>query len=365
MLVLLIFVSALLACLLGLGGVLVLWSHPGRPKPFVDERGMPIPDSLSEKIRLRINGVEQGMFIKSRDRTHPVLLYIHGGMPEYFLAQRYNAGLEDQFTVCWWEQRGSGLSYHPGIPRSTLTVEQLVCDTLEVTDYLRRRFEQDQIYLMAHSGGTFPGILAAARAPGRYRAYIGVAQTSAQLRSEKRAYDYILQQLKERGKRRMIRKLEAAPVSPERGVPRAYLSLRDEAMHGLGIGTTHDMRSVFKGIFLPSLQSREYTLAEKINLWRGKVASGVSSMWDEIIATDLAIRVPELDVPVYFLHGVHDYTCSCVEAEAYFEKLKAPIKGFYAFPYSAHSPVFEEPARAQKILREDVLAGTNRLADKR
>lgn len=54
-----------------------------------------------------------------------------------------------------------------------------------------------------------------------------------------------------------------------------------------------------------------------------------------------------------------------MEAEAYFEKLKAPIKGFYAFAQSAHSPIFEEPARAQKILREDVLAGTNRLADKR
>lgn len=32
----LIVVFALLACLLGLGGVLVLWSYPGRPKPFVD-----------------------------------------------------------------------------------------------------------------------------------------------------------------------------------------------------------------------------------------------------------------------------------------------------------------------------------------
>jgi hypothetical protein len=30
---------------------------------------------------------------------------------------------------------------------------------------------------------------------------------------------------------------------------------------------------------------------------------------------------------------------------------------------TAHSPVMEEPQKAQKIMREDVLAGTNSLAD--
>lgn len=48
------------------------------------------------------------MIIKSRDRTKPVLLYLHGGMPDYFLAERYAAGLEECFTVCWWDQRRTG-----------------------------------------------------------------------------------------------------------------------------------------------------------------------------------------------------------------------------------------------------------------
>jgi pimeloyl-ACP methyl ester carboxylesterase len=73
--------------------------------------------------------------------------------------------------------------------------------------------------------------------------------------------------------------------------------------------------------------------------------------------------VPELDLPVYFLEGKYDYTCSYTEAKSYFETLKAPVKGFYSFEQSAHSPIFEEPVKMQKILREDVLAGTNRLAD--
>ena len=88
-------------------GVLLAVS-PGKPEPFLDENGKPLAGSISEKIFIDINGVQQGMFIKSRDVTHPVLLYLHGGMPDYFLTQKYPTGLEDDFTVVWWEQRGSG-----------------------------------------------------------------------------------------------------------------------------------------------------------------------------------------------------------------------------------------------------------------
>ena len=360
--VMLILFSILLACLLILVGVLLVCS-PGKPGPFVDENGKPLAGSISEKAFVNINGVEQGMFIMSKDATHPVLLYLHGGMPDYFLTQKYPTGLEDYFTVVWWEQRGSGLSYSTDIPPETMTLEQMISDTLELTNYLRHRFGQEKIYLMGHSGGTFIGIQAAARAPELYYAYIGVAQMSNQLKSERLAYEYMLQQFQENGNLEMVRKLEAAPVTMAGGIPDAYLAVRDGAMHSLGVGTTHDMNSVLSGIFLPSLTFRGYTLLEKINMWRGKSQSGVSPMWDEIIATDLTMTVPELEIPVYFFGGIYDYTVSYTEARSYLEKLMAPIKGFYTFEQSAHSPIFEEPERTLRILQEDVLSGANSLAD--
>jgi hypothetical protein len=64
-------------------GVLLLWSR-GKPAPFTDANGTPLAGSLSEKIHVNINGVEQGMFIKSKDTANPVLLLLHGGpgMPD-------------------------------------------------------------------------------------------------------------------------------------------------------------------------------------------------------------------------------------------------------------------------------------------
>jgi len=354
--------SILIACILIPVAVLLALS-PGKPAPFLDENGKPLAGSISEKVRVNINGVEQGMFIKSKDETNPVLLYLHGGMPDYFLTQRYPTGLEDHFTIVWWEQRGSGLSYSDDIPPETMTAEQMISDTLELTNYLRKRFGQEKIYLMGHSGGTFIGIQAAARAPELYYAYIGVAQMSDQLKSERLAYEYMLQQFKETGNEKMIQKLEAAPVTMTDGTPDAYRALRDPAMHSLGIGTTHDMNSVVTGLFFPSLASREYTFMEKVNMWRGKSRAGISVVWEEMLATDLSRQVAELDIPVYFLEGIYDYTCSYTEAKSYFEKLNAPVKGFYTFEQSAHSPIFEEPEKVQMILLEDVLAGANNLAD--
>jgi len=339
-----------------------LWSD-GHPLPVLDEDGRPAPGSLSEKVYLDVNGLRQGMVLRSRDTANPVLLVLHGGMPEYVLTERYPTGLEDLFTVAWWEQRGAGLSYRP-LPHEDLTAEQLVADTLVVTDYLRDRFGVDTVYLMAHSGGTFFGPRVVARAPERFHAYIGIAQMVAQRRSEALAWQEMVHRYEELGDTRMVRRLRRAPATVEDGTPPAYLRVRDTAMHRLGAGTTRDMRSVLTGVFWPSLRSPQYTLAEKVRTWRAKAAAGVSVLWHEVITTDLAATATELDVAFYLFHGSHDLTCDPGLAREYLAAVQAPVKGFYTFHESAHSPFLEEPERTCRILREDVLHGTTGLADR-
>jgi pimeloyl-ACP methyl ester carboxylesterase len=328
---------------------------------------MAIEGTISKKIRVPLNGATQGMFIQGENSGKPVLLFVHGGpgMPEYWLTRRYPSHLDELFTVAWWEQRGSGLSYEPGIPPEEMTLERFVSDTLAVSTYLRDRSGEEKIYLIAHSWGSYIGLQAAAQAPDLYHAYIGVAQITHQIESEEIAYEYMLERYRELGKTRMVRRLEAAPVTPTTiPLPASYAAVRDRAMHGLGVGTTRDMRSVITGLFLPSWRFPEYTLREKVNLWRGKIFSRRSQLWNEMLAADLTKRVPALKLPAHFLHGRHDYTVSYVLSKAYAQELAAPLKGFYTFQNSAHSPMFEEPERTLTILREDVLPGRNRLADR-
>jgi len=319
---------------------------------------------MVEKVFVRINGVRQGMFIKGAHTAGPVLLFLHGGpgMPELFLDRTHPTGLEADFTVCWWEQRGAGISYSRDIPRESMTTEQLIRDTIAVTDYLRERYGRERIYLLGHSWGSYLGIQTAERAPERFHAYVGMGQVAHQQRSEVLAYAYALERFRKAGDERMVRRLEAAPVTGDAPLPRAYMKVRDAAMHRLGVGTTRDMRSVVTGVFVPVWRTPGYTVRERIAVGRGKTFSrGV--MWDDFLTTDLMADVTDLEVPVYFCHGRFDCTCSYDLARSYFRQLRAPVKGFYTFEQSAHSPAFEEPGRFRQVLRQDVLAGETRLAD--
>lgn len=366
----LILFAVLLACVLLLIGVLMAWS-PGKPEPFLDQNGKPLSGSLSEKTFVTVNGVKMGMFIKSKNKENPVLLFVHGGpgMPEYAFTKPYPTGLENYFTVCWWEQRGAGLSYNADISAESVTLEQTVSDILAVTDYLRERFGQEKIYLMAHSGGTYAGISSAAAAPEKYKAYIGIGQLSQSFESERLAYEYMLGQYRAAKNTKMVKRLEKYPSSVFESytalLPYISSVLRDEAMHDLGIGTTRTMKSLIRGVVLPIYQCREYTLGEKINLWpRGKALLGKSKLREQNYSTDITVAVPKLEVPVYFFSGAYDYTVNYSLAKKYHGLIKAPIKGFYTFYESAHSPMFEEPEKVQQILLEDVVKEKTGLADK-
>ena len=360
----LVLISVIILCIITLTVILLIQS-PGKIKPMLDEKGNVVEGSISEKAYTEINGVKMGMIIKSKNLSNPVLLFVHGGpgMPEYFLTEKYPTGLEDYFTVVYWDQRDAGLSYSSDISAETMTKEQFVADTIEVTNYLRERFEQDKIYIMGHSWGSYVAIQAAAKAPELYCAYIGIAQISNQLRSEKIAYDYMLDYYKKVGDIKTLKKLEAAHFETMEYLPDNYSKIRDDVMHRAGIGTTHEMKSVVTGIFLPVMKNREYTLAEKINIWRGKIYVKSTNLSDELYKTDLSDSLIKFDIPVYFLSGIHDYTVNYSLAEVYLKKIVAPVKGYYLFEKSAHSPLFEEPEKMLQIMREDVLKGRNNLAD--
>lgn len=102
---------------------------------------------------------------------------------------------------------------------------------------------------MAHSWGSFIGLQAVKKSPELYEAYIGVGQITNQTESEKMALKYMIDYYEKNGNKELSKKLQGVTdVNSEE-----YLKIRDKAMHQAGIGTTHEMKSVFKEIFLESL----------------------------------------------------------------------------------------------------------------
>lgn len=341
---------------------------PGKPVSFIDENGNIQQGSISEKIFITIGGIKQGMFIRSKNTDNPVLLFLHGGpgFPNYFLFEKYNPGLEDYFTVCFWEQRGGGLSYSSEVTMESMTLEQLASDAIEVTDYLRKRFAKDKIYIMAWSGGTTIALTALAKAPDLFYAYIAMAQITRQHESEKIAYDFIINHYTKINKRQPLKTLQKFNhLEKESDLISFFNSgIRDKLMHKMGVGTMRNMKSVFKDIFLPVWTCKAYTLREKINIWKSKlIFLPKTGLKTQVLTKDFFVAYPELAVPVYFMCGKYDLTVNIDLTREYYNLLHAPLKRFCTFDNSAHGQLFEESERFRQILEKDILNSDLSLAD--
>ena len=128
--------------------------------------------------------------LRGHDVEAPVLLFLEGGPGGTALGSMRYAGqpLEEHFTVATWDQRGTGKSASALEPLDTLTVAQAVADTIEVTEYLRDRFDEERIYLLGSSWGTTLGTLAVQARPDLFHAYIGSGQMVDQQETDKRMY---------------------------------------------------------------------------------------------------------------------------------------------------------------------------------
>lgn len=341
---------------------------PGAVEPFLNEKGTVLQKSISEKTFVEINGIRQEMFIRGENIDNPILLFVHGGpgMPEYFMTQEYKTDLEKYFTVCYPEQRGAGISYSADICADSITTEQLVSDTSAIAKYLCERFEKKKVYLLGHSWGSYIAIQSAARNPELYYAYIGMSQISNTTKSEQLAYNYMIKRYTEMGNTKMVDKLKQFDIHNSKSDFNLYQrsSLRDECMHDLGVGTTHKMKSVISGIFLPVMNCTAYTVSEKINIWRAKSFLHNATVLDrELYSTDISKTFTKFDIPVYFMGGAYDYTVNYNLQKQYYNVIEAPVKAFYTFENSAHSPLFEEPEHFINIMLEDIVNGETNLED--
>ena len=101
---------------------------PGKTPPFRGADGNVVAGSIAEIGYRRLGGLDQWVMIRGESVANPPLMMLHGGrgFSETGLFRHFNAPLEKSFTVIYWDQRGAGKSADAVIPRSSMTVEQLM-----------------------------------------------------------------------------------------------------------------------------------------------------------------------------------------------------------------------------------------------
>jgi pimeloyl-ACP methyl ester carboxylesterase len=307
------------------------------------------PKTLYSLEEIVLGGVRQAILITGKDSSKPILLFVHGGpgFSEMALLRKYNRDLDNHYLMVSWDQRGTNLSYDPSIPKKSITAEQIMADGHQLVQYLKNRYHRQKIFLVGHSWGTYIATVMASRHPEDFYAYIGIGQVVNMMESDRLSFQYALDSARKNGNKKAMAELtpliDRYPARPA-VLQDLYTARRWMDYYGGEVAGQHGAEKIFEGI-----SDGKNPLYDVKKVLAGTDLS-MECLWSNFMATDLEKNVPQLNIPVYFILGRHDYNVPYMLAVHYLKVLKAPVKKMFMFENSAHLPPFEEPAKFNRIM---------------
>lgn len=340
-------------------GLALVVAMPASTPPVYGADGNPVAGSVAELTTVELGGAEQAISIRAADPDDPVLLYLSGGpgQSDLAFARALLEPLERDFVVVAWDQRGSGRSYGALDPTSDLTLEQAVADTIELSEYLRTRFDEEAIYLLGESWGTTLGVLAAQQRPDLYHAYIGSGQMVSQRQTDRIIWRDLLAWAQEHEDGALYDEVLTLGEPPYRDTPWANSLVM--GYYGV-LETSYEPPQAYiergesSAIGPFGVLGSEYGFVDKANVIRGLVDM-FSLMYPQLQDIDFREDVPRLEVPVVILDGAHELRGRRSLAHEWFEALEAPDKRLVTYEDAGHSVVFEQADAFSQLMVEEVV----------
>jgi proline iminopeptidase len=344
---------------------LVIWTAlPASTPPILGINGQSLVGSIASLEQVRLGGKTQWIMLRGYSTDKPVLLYLSGGPGQSDLpfSRVLFDDLARNFIVVSWDQRGTGKSYASLDPTSTLTLEQAIVDTIELTQYLRSRFHQHKIYLLGESWGSTLGVLAVQRRPELYYAWIGSGQMVSQRETDRRLYHDILALAAKENDTALAAKMRAYGEPPYADSPYANAFVMQQ-YERLSPPYTPPQSYIQRGNAAHlgpwGIFGQEYNLVEKVNVLRG-VIDLFSVMYPQLQNIDFRQTVKQLEVPVYLLDGTAELKARRDLALEWFNELNAPRKQLFRFENAGHSVAFEQFEAFSRILTDTIVPETYR-----
>jgi proline iminopeptidase len=339
---------------------LAVWiAMPASVPPVVDADGTDIPGSIAEILPLTLGGNEQWIQVRAARPDNPVIVYIPGGPGQSDFAQSrvLLQPLEEDFVVVTWDQAGNGRSYASFNP-DAITPEHAVSDLVELTNYLRERFDEEKIYLLGESWGTIPAVLAAQQRPDLFHAVISSGQMVDLAETDRLIYEDLLiwADANDDALARQLRDFGPPPYDdlwPYSVFFQNYPQLEGDYDLPQAYVDRHEASGV--GVF--GVMGSEYDPINKLNIFRGLMDT-FSIMYPQLQDIDFRNDVPALQVPIYLFNGEHELRGRSEPLMAWYARLQAPEKRMFSYEDGGHSVAFEHIDDVHRILQETILPAT-------
>jgi pimeloyl-ACP methyl ester carboxylesterase len=314
---------------------------------------MEAQDVFIEENYLNIGDIEQRVIITARDTTKPVLLFLHGhGMPSSLFAHHFYEDKESrmcgEFVVVHWDQRGAGCSYTKELDPETMNINQFVDDAHEVVTFLKDRFNEQKIYIIADSWGSIIGLKLINKYPSDFHAYIGEGQTINYSKSVLNMFNYAKEQAKIKENKKAQKQLNKLDFPTQDTPIKEFLKFNETVSKWAEFYILQEYGGKnLMGVFKSSLKTSPFytKLNQKMSLLKGMEYTQECTL-HELLATNLQDEILEINVPVAFFMGNYDFiTPSTTE---FYNELNANDKRLVLFEKSGHVPSIDEAELFEK-----------------
>jgi pimeloyl-ACP methyl ester carboxylesterase len=300
---------------------------------------------------LRLGDTTEWIRIRGADPANPVLVLLQQGpgLPMLNEVRRFERtlGLERDFTVVYWDQRGCGRALRGPASPDPVTLDLMADDTVALLELLRDRLGRPVIVAGFSMGATI-GARAAARRPDLVATLVATGMDIDGPAAAGNAYDFALEAARRRGNRRAIRQLETIGPPPHLTAKQFGTRVRWVTEFG-GASASQTYTSIARDLLVSLVRSPDYSIGDVVRTFRGASAAPASLLAD-IAGLDLLRGPCRLDVPVVMAHGRLDQVAPGGATERWFDTLEAPSKELVWFEHSAHTPQLDEPERFRELL---------------
>jgi pimeloyl-ACP methyl ester carboxylesterase len=294
------------------------------------------PNGIDESKFVEIGGIEQWITIRGEDRRNPVLLILHGGPGDATNPWGY-AGFRSwlkNFTVVQWDQRGAGrtLGKNGTEPAPTITIERLMQDGIELSEFLCKTLRKKKITIVGHSWGSILGVFMAKSRPDLFFAFVGTGQVADPSKNYSVAYHALLKKAEKLQDRRALQELKQVgpPPYPD----------------GRGFAIQRKWSNLFEGAdsFISSMLgfahgAPGYSLRDVNDWFNGQILSS-EQLVPQTSKLDARTLGGSFDIPVFVIQGAEDFTTPTTLAGEFVKSIQAPRKAFVVIKGGGHFAVF-------------------------
>jgi len=294
-------------------------------------------NGIQEELTIKLGGIEQFIQIRGENQQNPVIIFLHGGpaSPMGYAAYYYQTGLEDEYTIINYDQRGCGRTYYANDESMEgVTAEQLLADLHELVTYACERFGQEKVIILGHSWGTILGTRYAQEHPEKVTAYIGISQiidlydSKIELAKMTLASGNVTKEEDASALRTLSSRMEKVIDYAQFSLTDLMQLIRICSQYQSTEGQMSSLQQLWTGLSSPYMNLDDIRWFLKIMNTETYFALEQPLMDYAFFGFDLEQVGSTYEIPVYYLAGRQDLSVPQGATEAYYETISAPDMDF-------------------------------------